>query len=259
MKNYIKQLRKKVSVVTKSNKENPGKSGHHTMIISLNYKQKKQSNKSRVPLIMTYGNYLPNVASIIHGQSEILKQSTRLQDVFKEPPMAAYRRDANLQDILVHAKHRKMFQSQQLGTHNCGKKCAICNYMMEDSNKLNEAQNMTFLDSINCKTANVVYGINCKRCQKIIYVGETGTTLYERFQNHLSSIRRTKEEPVANHFNLNGHNIKDLQILVIEMIRGKDIHYRKIRESFWIGKLCTLHPAGLNQNKGIGDCDRGVH
>ena len=29
-----------------------------------------------------------------------------LKKVFTQPPMAAYRRDANLQDILVHGKHK---------------------------------------------------------------------------------------------------------------------------------------------------------
>ena len=32
-----------------------------------------------------------------------------------------------------------------------------------------------------------------------------------------------------------------------------DIFLRKIRESFWIDKLNTIHPHGLNQNNGIGD------
>ena len=117
---------------------------------------------------------------------------------------------------------------------------------------------MRFLDRIDCKTSNVVYGILCKHCKKVMYVGETGTTLYKRFSNHISSIRRNKDEPIANHFNEQGHKVDDLKILGIEVLHQNNIHQRKIRESFWIEKLNTISPQGLNQNKGVGDQDRGI-
>ena len=91
-----------------------------------------------------------------------------------------------------------------------------------------------------------------------LYIVETGTKMYERFQNHLSAIRRVTEDPVSVHFNKYLHSIKDLEIVGIEKIRQKDIHYRKIRESFWIDKLQTTCRGGINQNKGIGDGVRGV-
>ena len=33
------------------------------------------------------------------------------------------------------------------------------------------------------KTQNAVYSIDCEKRGHIVYVGETGTSLYERFQN----------------------------------------------------------------------------
>ena len=70
--------------------------------------------------------------------------------------MATYRRDANLQDILVHGKRRKMFEKiGKPGTQKYGKSCAICKHMHEtNSNKVKEANNMVFLDRIDCKTRN---------------------------------------------------------------------------------------------------------
>ena len=38
--------------------------------------------------------------------------------------------------------------------------------------------------------------------------------------------------------------------------KNKDVHPRKIRESFWIKKLQTLKPKGPNMNSGIGDIFR---
>jgi len=86
-----------------------------------------------------------------------------------------------------------------------------------------------------------------------MYVGETGTTLYERCQNHISSIRRHTDQPVAVHFNLAAHTVNSLEIFCLENLKKEDIHLRKIRESFWITKLKTIHPFGLNMNYGVGD------
>ena len=225
----------------------------------LQYKRKRKELE-RVPLILTYGQYLPHIPAVLRQRQNILERSERLKKVFTQPPMAAYRRDANLQDILVHGKHRKMFdKTGKPGTQKCGKSCAICKHMHEtNSNKVKEAKNMVFLDRIDCKTRNVIYGILCEQCNKVVYVGETGTMLYQRFANHISSIRRGKDEPIANHFNGQGHKLNNLKILGIEILKQNNIHQRKIRESFWIEKLNTISPEGLNQNKGVGDQDRGI-
>ena len=50
-----------------------------------------------------------------------------------------------------------------------------------------------------------------------------------------------------------------MEIVGLEKNKVNDIHLRKIRESFWIKKLKTQHPDGLNQNGGIGDGIRGSY
>ena len=157
----------------------------------LEHSKETRKSPKRVPLVLTYGAYLPDITRILRDRMPMMRRSPRMTQVFAEPPMAAYRRDANLQDILVHSKHRRMFESnRQPGTQQCGKSCAICQYMLESKDKVvEEANNMRFLDSITCKSANVIYGIICKECRKVVYVGETGNTIYERFQNHISNIR----------------------------------------------------------------------
>ena len=91
----------------------------------------------------------------------------------------------------------------------------------------------------------------------MVYVGETGTTVYERWQNHLSTVRRRTDNPVSRHFNTTNHDIEAMEVIGLEILRKKDIHLRKIRETFWINKLETIHPKGLNMNYGIGDGIRG--
>ena len=63
---------------------------------------------------------------------------------------------------------------------------------------------------------------------------------------NFSMIRTRKEDSVARHFYSNGHSVDDFSVIGIEKIFG-DETYRKVRESFWIKKLKTLIPDGLNQ------------
>jgi hypothetical protein len=134
----------------------------------------------------------------------------------------------------VHSKHRKLYSPVLDGTGKCGH--------MKDGKQdvANDGMVYIFKDKINCRTCNVIYGIHCAICSTMVYVGETGVSIYERFQNHLSSVRRVTGDPVAEHFNIQDHNISMLKIVGIEKIKNRDIHYRKIRESFWIGKLNTF-------------------
>jgi len=56
-----------------------------------------------------------------------------------------------------------------------------------------------------CDAWNVVYGINCTRCDSMVYVGETGRTLKDRLKEHEADVRPGWEKPMAEHFSMNGH------------------------------------------------------
>ena len=210
--------------------------------------------KERVPLVLTYSRLLPDIQKIVHNRFPILEKSERMKQVYREPPITSFKRDVNLRDMLVHSKHNKQFMKQTRGTCKCGKNCAICKHMEEGTTAEDlKGKVYVFNDHVDCKTTNLVYGMKCQRCSKLLYVGETGTTLYERFQNHLSAINSpSNSEPIPSHFNSNDHTVDDVRIIGIEKLKRVDILLRKQRESFWIKKLCTLYPNGLNQNLGIG-------
>ena len=218
----------------------------------LEYKEKK--NNDRVPLVVTYSHNLPDLHQITRQRMNILNRSTRLKEIYKEPPLISYRRDKNLMDILVHSKHKKIFCPRK--TSKC-ERCAVCKYLTDDEALIQNGCQYNFRTG-NCKMNNAVYGVFCEECDKIVYVGETGTTLYERIQNHLSSVRKNLKQPVPSHFNSPDHKMEDMKFVILETIKTKDIHLRKIRESFWIKKLQTLTPEGLNQNAGVGDSHRSA-
>ncbi|KAK3108513.1 hypothetical protein FSP39_009615 [Pinctada imbricata] len=170
-----------------------------------------------------------------------------MREIFPIPSIIAFRRDKNIQDILVHKKHNSMFYKSSNGSEPCGKKCAICNYVMLTTSFFGtDGEEYKIKGNLNCKTQNLIYSLRCKKCDKTVYVGQTGRTLYERMMVTISNVRNKKCDLITEHFNKNGHTLRDFQIVGIEKTFGGEIT-RLIKESFWIKKLKTLLPEGLNR------------
>ena len=91
-----------------------------------------------------------------------------------------------------------------------------------------------------------MYGIFCNKCEAVVYVGETKQTLYARHLSNFSRIRTSNLDDVTGHFTINNlHSLENYEVFGIEKIYRED-EYRKAREVFWISKLQTLKPRGLN-------------
>ena len=103
-----------------------------------------------------------------------------------------------------------------------------------------------------CKTWNAVYGIRCDKCDKFVYVGETERSIGERLKEHLADVIHGKNKSVPNHFTQNGHGIKDIKIAILERCLENSRYYRKTKEIFWIEKLNTGIPLGLNKKSQLG-------
>lgn len=72
---------------------------------------------------------------------------------------------------------------------------------------------------------------------------------------HRSRIKnRVMEAPMVQHFISTSHSPDSFKFIVLEVIiqtpdKGGDIHTKSAeQETFWIYKLRTLHPSGLNTN-----------
>ena len=141
------------------------------------YKDKKK-NQNRVPLVVTYAKQLPETQKISRAHMPLLHNSERMQHIFAEPPLVAFRRDRNLSDILVHGKHNKIFKNRD-EDHGCSKQkeCSICPLITCEA--LNAIEIRTGHRN-NCETSKVIYGLDCAECNKIVYVGETDQRTYCR-------------------------------------------------------------------------------
>ena len=160
-----------------------------------------------------------------------------------KPQIVAFRWDKNLKDILFHKKHNSLFFKQEHKCEPCSWNCAY----VRKTHTFTSFEGKTFnvKNYINCTTANVVYALFCKHCDKCIYVGETEETLYQRHLLNLSLVRRQKPDPIAIHFNSTEHSVNDYEIMVLEKKCG-DNSYRETIEKLRMDKLRTFKPHGLN-------------
>ena len=89
------------------------------------------------------------------------------------------------------------------------------------------------------------------------YVGESLNTMNTRCKGHVSTIRTSKDHPVALHYRAYNHTTEASAITIIDKDQDKN---RRLRlEESWITLLDTLTPKGLNgrwlsPNKNLQHC-----
>ena len=112
---------------------------------------------------------------------------------------------------------------------------------------------------LNCKTNNVVYGIECSLCG-LIYVGETQGALHKHINGHRYEINNGGNQVLYQHFNKPDHSILSMKVRIIEKIYHHTNSptlsrpYRIQREEHWIRQLGTAMPYGCNDNiKSVGN------
>lgn len=83
-------------------------------------------NNNRVPLVVTYNPALPNLHKILSQAHQILHMSPRCRDVFRDPPLAAYRKGRNLSQILTSRRLRPINPNDAIPLLAPATKCNIC-------------------------------------------------------------------------------------------------------------------------------------
>ena len=102
-----------------------------------------------------------------------------------------------------------------------------------------------------CTTKNVVYLITCDHCN-MQYVGMTTTALRTRFNNHRSAVKNSKiTTNLYYHFLSHQQRNKEhlLKVQIIFHTNEEDAKNSLLNaEEFYMRKMCTLMPFGLNDN-----------
>ena len=132
----------------------------------------------------------------------------------KTRPFVTYRRPPNFKNVLGSATFKPRLPSCKDNSQCKQPCCRTCHHikMMETFKSSVTGKMYKIKATVNCKTSNVVYVIQCNCCSKQ-YVGETENALHVRMNGHWSDINHPScinhprlEKPVAQHFNCNGHS-----------------------------------------------------
>ena len=178
-----------------------------------------------------------------------LYASDRLRKAFRLPPLITFRCPRNLRDYLVRAALTPTSQ-ESLGNRPCGASmCKTCPILLapDEFSSHTTGKHLKIKVNASCKWSNVIYLITCGSCGEQ-YVDETQQELHCRINGHRYDIahKRTKESPVAEHFNGAAHLPAYTRVMVIDQLWNHDPCLRKIRESRWIRTVGTTHHSGTN-------------
>ena len=213
-----------------------------------------------VPLVLTHHPSNFQVRKLVMDNWGLLQYSDLCKKALPEEPLFATRRATNLKDQLIRSRLPQPLPTQpgrqvDRPPNTCRiKNCIVCPELFSDNFKItstvtNKTYNIPRF--LQCTTRNVIYLLTCSVC-KIQYVGETKNAFRRRFGDHKGYIRRNENQPTALH--INGHSDPNKHYIpkILEVIRKDPNHpnttaLRKKREVFWIYRLRTLLPQGLNK------------
>ena len=101
--------------------------------------------------------------------------------------------------------------------------------------------------STSCTSQNVIYLIECKRCN-MQYIGQTNQQVSKQMNSHRFDINNYDDQRYATnvvlHFNSDSHSLDDFRFVPIDIVNNE--MDRLCKETYWIHKLDTLHPKGMN-------------
>ena len=230
---------------------------------TLKYKNKDKSTVT-TPLILTYNKQHPDMRAIIDNNWNLLKIDENTSKAFVDKPTIAFRRNKNLRDIIGQTTiiNNKVKRNKKPTIGLC-KPCFsrpdnLCCKQVTETNQITSRYNSKTYDiyhHTNCKSSYVIYVMECIKC-KIQYVGKSEAQFSLRLNNHRKDATKpsTNAIPAAQHFHDGKHFFnRDAKFTIVEALKNRmktPSEMRQLlmkRENFWIRKLDTLSPKGLNK------------
>nr|XP_060609685.1 uncharacterized protein LOC132761116 [Anolis sagrei ordinatus]XP_060609686.1 uncharacterized protein LOC132761116 [Anolis sagrei ordinatus]XP_060610145.1 uncharacterized protein LOC132761359 [Anolis sagrei ordinatus]XP_060610146.1 uncharacterized protein LOC132761359 [Anolis sagrei ordinatus]XP_060610703.1 uncharacterized protein LOC132761651 [Anolis sagrei ordinatus]XP_060610704.1 uncharacterized protein LOC132761651 [Anolis sagrei ordinatus]XP_060615565.1 uncharacterized protein LOC13276 len=173
----------------------------------------------------------------------------------ERPPLIAYKRTKSIGDFLVHSDlthNVRTMKSNLIGNYRCHH-CSVCNQLVETKIFTHQHPPFTikFSHFATCITKGVIYGIICE-C-KLMYVGQTRREVKSRIIEHRSKIRTNSRDSILyKHFDDLRHNPESFKYHILEVVtqsKHMDFNTKLLqRETYWIFRLRTEHPYGLNEH-----------
>ena len=74
------------------------------------------------------------------------------------------------------------------------------------------------------------------------YIGESERSLQERFSEHKGYVTNKQlSKATGAHYNIPGHNVSDMKVIILEKVFSSDPLIRKEREELFIRKFNTKY------------------
>lgn len=190
-----------------------------------------------IPLVAHFSNQSVQLNAAL--KSNFFKFLTPTPYLQHHKPIAAYKRNKNLLDILVHSQLYSPLPKGRIG--KC-KYYASLRWVMNNSTK----QIFQLLRPLSHQTTNCVYLMFCLKCRRQ-YVGQTKNELRVRIYQHVHNIvhKIQKRRHVVQHFL--GHGLAALRATGLQANPLWSLQDRLRAERMWIKRLGTLYPRGLNE------------
>ena len=200
--------------------------------------------------MITHNPANPPLRTWLREKQLPLHRSNKMKKALPDLPVVGERNSRNLRGIIIPTVlPPSMDKNEELGVQKCPKTCVTCREHLVETNEFKSSstsETFKVKHSMTCDTDNVIYLLFCAKCDSVQYVGDTRTPFKKRLALHRTHIRKDTGTHVTKHFNSPNHCLQDMRAIPIEKMLTDNHTQRKSRETFWINKLKTRHPHGLN-------------
>ena len=198
-----------------------------------------QPNCNIVPFVSTFSHAAVNINKSI--KDNFLELQSFIPELSEFKIISAYKRNKNLQDLLVHATLKDT--NVKTRETRCDAHFTSLPFVRNEHTD----QEAPVWGVFSLESSNIVYMIRCNLCNKV-YVGQTKNKLKDRLKQHLYHINRgSTETELYAHFQ--GHDVIHLKILGLETKITWTTAQRFSREKYWIYRLDSCIPNGLNEKE----------
>ena len=232
---------------------------------ALKKKEKKIVDNKRIVVPFLYNPLLPKFSDVLTKHYNTMTfNNPELKQVFPEPPMGAMKQSSNLRKYLCRSQlsktsrdthYQRNTRKNASGWKKCSKPCPVCPFAAPQKNTVKSDVSdyiHTIKTPVNCQSENIIYMWRCKKenCSKKpenSYIGLSRRKFQHRFSEHLGYIKSDKiSEPSGEHFNLPGHQLSDIEGLILEKVRNGNPFILRAREELLIQKF-DCYRYGLNK------------
>ena len=215
---------------------------------------KKSENtieKKQFFCIVDFNPTNPEIRKIIDKAMSYADRSSSTRNILDIPIVYGYRKPKNIADYVVRSDLPKTdSQKRHSFPPKCQRflRCNHCPYIRNTKTRKiishSTKREYKIPYKVTCNSSNLIYCIQCPKCE-LQYVGQTKNKLLTRMNQHHSDIRLKKDTPVSRHINkCTEKNI--FHIYILQLILKDDNTLRDKNENYWISRLHTLTPEGMN-------------